>query len=304
MTSLESVVAGLDLGGTGSRFVVASGGTVLAQVTVSSRELGVGSIEERVARLADILTSLVPSGRRLEGVGVGASGPVELPSGVIKNPETLPWFSGFDLAGLLGAKLGVKVLVDNDAVTAAIGEHSCGAGRACRRLLIVTLGTGIGVALLIDGHPLRDARGQHPECGHLPVLKGNLRCYCGLSGCWETGASRRSLETRLESVVGSRDLGDLDRMLADGADDALLALIDDYGHAVGRGIEALAIAYGPERVVLCGSASRFLPHFSKGLRSELERSHEFRSDLDVVESRLGDFGGAIGASVMIEWVTR
>jgi glucokinase len=300
VTSAESVVAGVDLGGTGSRFVVSSGGAVRRQTTAPSRELGAGSTEERVSNLAAILRGLVPTGCRLAGVGIGASGPVELPLGVIRNPNTLPWFSGFDLAGSLRTELGVEVLVDNDAVTAAIGEYKCGAARDCNRPLVVTLGTGIGVALLENGRPFRDASGQHPECGHLPVFPSGPRCYCGLIGCWEMSASRRSLEARVEGVVGARDLQALEGLLAHDAPEAVTAAIDDYGHAVGRGLEALVIAYGPDRVVLGGSASRFLPYFSHGLRAELERTSDFRRDLDVVESSLGDLAGAIGASVMVE----
>jgi glucokinase len=156
------------------------------------------------------------------------------------------------------------------------------------------------VALLENGRPFRDASGQHPECGHLPVFPSGPRCYCGLIGCWEMSASRRGLEARVEGVLGSCDLEELEGLLAHGAGEAVTAAIDDYGHAIGRGLESLVIAYGPDRVVLCGSASRFLPHFSHGLRAELERSPDFRHDLNVVGSSLGDFAGAIGASMMVE----
>lgn len=304
MSDAEEAVAGVDLGGTGTRLVIASSGTVLAQVMQPTRELGAGSPDERVSRLAAILTELVPHGRRLVGVGVGASGPVELPLGPIKNLDTLPWFSGFDLVGSLGAKLGVTVLVDNDAVTAALGEHRYGAGRGCSRLLVVTLGTGIGVAFLEDGRPFRDGNGQHPECGHLPVLPSGPRCYCGLAGCWEMSANRASLEARVQSVLGSPDLGELDHLLAHGAEEPVLAAIDDYGRAVGRGLEAIVIAYDPKRVVFCGSASRFLPHFSRGLHAEMERSSEFRRELEIVGSELGDLAGAVGASVMVELLAK
>ena len=106
--------------------------------------------------------------------------------------------------------------------------------------------------------------------------------------------------SHVDDVLGCCDLEELEDLLAHGAPEAVTAAIDDYGHAIGRGLESLVIAYGPDRVVLCGRASRFLPHFSHGLRAELERSPDFRHDLDVVESSLGDLAGAIGASVMVE----
>lgn len=297
MSCAGSAFAGVDLGGTGSRFAIVSRGAVIAQSSAPTAELGAGPRAERVTRLAGVLSALVPDGYRLEGVGIGASGPVELPLGTISNPDTLPWFSGFDLKGLLAAELGLPVAVDNDAVAAALGEHRYGAGRGCDRLLVVTLGTGIGAAFLDGGQPFRDRRGQHPECGHLPVLPGGARCYCGLAGCWENTANRASLEARVEQVTGTPDLGRAWALLRAGAP-ALEAVFVDYGHAVGRGLEVLNVVYSPARAVLCGSLSRFLPYFAVGLSAELERSPNFANELAVVESELGDVAGAVGASLL------
>ncbi len=300
MDGAELVAAGIDLGATGCRVVIVSAGVVVAKRTAPTKELGAGTPGERVARLAALLTNLVPRGSRLARVGVGASGPVELPLGIIHNPDTLPWFSGFDLATMLRAELGVPVVIDNDAVTAAFGEYHYGAGRGFRRLLVVTLGTGIGVAFLLDGRPFRDRDGQHPECGHLPLQPGGDRCYCGLTGCWETIASRISLEARVEHVLGTRDLAGAERLLRDGAHPALEAALADYGRSVGRGVEVLNVSYSPERIVICGGASPLLPYFAEGLEAELLRAPGFGSKMEVVSSALGDMAGAVGASVLAE----
>jgi len=297
MTSGRLVSVGVDLGGMGSRFAIVSKGAIIAQSTVPTAELGAGPITERVARLAGVVRALVPDGYLLDGVGIGASGPMELPNGAISNPDTLPWFSGFDLTGMLAADLGVPVVIDNDAVAAGIGEYYYGAGRGCDRLLVVTLGTGIGVVFLDNGRPFRDRRGQHPEGGHLPVLPGGPRCYCGLAGCWETSACRESLEERAERVTGTRDLGVASEVLQAG-NAALEAVFVDYGHAVGRGLAILDTVYSPARAVLCGSTSRFLPYFAEGLSAEFERSPGYVNELAVVESELGDVAGAVGASVL------
>jgi glucokinase len=294
------VAAGVDLGATGSRFALVSAGVVLAKRTAPTKDLGAGSPRERVARLAAVLTSLVPKGYRLGRVGVGASGPVEQPLGIIRNENTLPWFSEFDLAKMLGAELAVPVIIDNDAVTAAFGEYHYGAGRGFRRLLVVTLGTGIGVAFLLDGRPFRDRNGQHPEGGHLPVEPGGERCYCGLTGCWERIACRASMETRVERVLGTRDLVNAERLLLASPHPELEAALGDYGRAVGRGVEILNVAYSPERIVICGGVSRFLPYFADGLRAELARAPGFGHELEVVGSALGDIAGAVGASVLTE----
>lgn len=297
MKGPPSAEVGIDLGGTGSRFAVISAGNVLALSEVPTGELGAGTPAERVSRMAAVVTGMLPGGYRLSGVGIGASGPVLLPSGTISNPDTLPWFSDFDLAGMLATELGAPVVIDNDAVAWALGEHHFGAGRECERLLVVTLGTGIGVAFLDHGRPYRDRGGQHPECGHLPVDPRGPRCYCGLVGCWEMVASRRSLEARASQVTGTPDLGVAYDLLQAGHQ-GLEDLLADYGHAVGRGLESLNVAYSPDRAVLAGSVSRFLPYFGAGLAKELGHRPGFSNDLVVVESALGAFGGAMGASVL------
>jgi glucokinase len=288
---------GIDMGGTGTRFAVVSDGSVIATSEVPTGELGVGTPAERVSRVAAVVVGLFPKECQLEGVGIGASGPVSLPSGTISNPDTLPWFSDFDLAGMLAAELGAPVVVDNDAVAWALGEHHFGAGRECERLLVVTLGTGIGVAFLDRGRPFRDRWGQHPECGHLPVEPGGPPCYCGLMGCWEIVASRGSLEGRASAVTGTADLAVAYDLLR-GGHPALEAVLVGYGHAVGRGLEMLNVAYSPDRVVVAGSVSRFLPYFGAGLAREIGHRPGFSNDVEVVESALGAFGGAVGASVL------
>src|SRR5579863_10371824 len=106
---------GIDMGGSGTRFAIISDGKVVATSEVPTGELGAGAPGERASRTAAIVTGLLPDGYHLDGAGIGASGPVLLPSGTISNPDTLPWFSGFDLAGLLAAEVGARVVIDNDA---------------------------------------------------------------------------------------------------------------------------------------------------------------------------------------------
>jgi glucokinase len=112
-------------------------------------------------------------------------------------------------------------------------------------------------------------------------------------------ASRGNLEARVERALGSRDLNKAERLLAEGADEGLRVVFRDYGSALGRGLAVLNIAYGPERVVICGSVSRFLPYFAPGALAELDRAPGFRSQVKVVESDLGDLAGAIGASLLV-----
>jgi glucokinase len=284
------VTVGVDLGGTGSRLVALSpdGVTHRDLTLVTPREVVAPDV--RVAELALHIRALCRDAD-LEAVGIGASGPIDA-AGIIRNPDTLPAFSGFELGTRLCAELGVKCAVDNDTVTAAIGENAYGAGGQSRSLLMITLGTGVGVSVLADNRPFRGADGIHPEAGHIPVPGPAARCYCGLSTCWEQLASRRALDT----MTGQRTTEVAAAALAGDADAA--ELFQQYGRHVGTGTGALVTIFRPERIVFGGSAARYLPLFAGGLELELSRCGAFRRPAAIAEASLGSLSGAIGAAVM------
>ena len=227
-----SIVVGVDIGGTGTRFVVAStAGVVLDRLTIETPH---GRHDDAVGMLRDQLWR-VASGRRPAAVGVGASGPIDA-DGVIRNPDTLPAFTGLSLTEELAPVAAGRVVVVNDAVCAAVAERRVGAAQHARRSLHITLGTGIGVCLLEGDSPYRLPDGSHPEAGHIAVTSEPAPCYCGRSACWEQIASRRRLQATAARLL---DRPDTDRSaiaeLADHAstgDDAAIAAFDDYGVAV------------------------------------------------------------------------
>jgi len=296
---LSGVVAGIDLGGTGSRFVVYGREGVIAFTAVATAVLGAGDLEQRLSRLVDTLRDLVPAGRALLGAGIGASGPVDRATGVIHNHETLPMFSGFPLAAALQERLAAAVTIDNDAVTAAIAEQRLGAGQGARHMLMVTLGTGVGAAFLVDGAPFRGPHGEHPEAGHIPIITSVGRCYCGGEGCWEQVASRSALQAMLRPHLppDTEDRDILTRAAAV-ADQSIQDVFTRYGQLVGRGLSVLHSLYRPEVTILGGSAADYLPMFIDGMRHDLTRHPEFAIETAIRRAALGDNAGAIGAAVI------
>jgi len=298
---------GIDLGGTGSRAIGVIGDEVVAAADVPTAELGAGSEAERIDRLARLVGRVVPSGAVLSAVGIGASGPVDVHAGVIHNGATLPWFTGFPVVDQLRDRLQVPVGIDNDAVAAAFGEHVAGAGGQSDRLLMVTLGTGVGVAMLVDGQPVRGADGAHPEGGHIPITSDPERCYCGLTGCFEQSASRTTLQRRLSVAMGGVDT---DRGLIDVAmtraeeDERVHAVFRDYAVSVGRGLAALHSLWQPRVTVIGGSAAVCLPIIRDDLLRALERSEDYEVEVDLRSATLGDNAGAIGAAVTIAATAR
>ncbi len=297
---MSGVVAGIDLGGTGSRFVIYGRDGVIASTAVATAALGAGCEEQTLSRLVDMVRGLVPAGRVLLGVGIGASGPVDRAAGVIHNHETLPMFSGFPLVAALQERLAVDVIIENDAVSAAIGEQRLGAGQDARHMLMVTLGTGIGAAFLVNGAPFRGPRGEHPEAGHIPIITGARSCYCGAKGCWEQVASRSALQAMLRPhLPPDTEERDLLASAAASVEDPLIRnVFESYGQLVGQGLSVLHSLYRPEVTILGGSAADYFPLFMNGLQQALTRHTAFAVDTVVRRAVLGDNAGAIGAALI------
>jgi glucokinase len=295
------VRGGLDIGGTGIRVVMLEDRREIAAVTLPTSSFERFERRHRSLELARFIRALVPNDKTLMSLGIGASGPVDTVAGVIENPSTLPTFSAFPLVAQLSTHLQVPVRIDNDAVTAALGEFHLGAGIDSRRMLAVTLGTGVGVALLIGGQPLRTVNGAHPEGGHIPVGHSDTPCYCGVSGCWETMASRTWLQTELARLVPGiayeqHDLGFYRDLCQN--DPRIARLFQQYGYQVGRGLGALMSLYGPDLTVLSGSAAQLFPLYEDAVQASLVRSKGFELSTRIVMSALGDGAGAIGAALL------
>jgi glucokinase len=287
-----AITVGVDLGGTGTRVVALDAdGVVVHEHSSPTPARPAGAV---AGLIGAITVSISGAGPGLRAVGIGASGPVDR-QGVIRNAETLPAFSGLRLAPVIGERLGVPCVIDNDAAAAAIGEHAYGAGRGSTGLLVITLGTGVGVAALTGGRPFRGADGTHPEAGHIPVCGPPAPCYCGLPACWERLASRTALD-QLASRAG-HPADALAGRARDG-DAAAAQVFGTYGERVGTGLVTLLAIFRPDRVVVAGGAARFLDLFGDGLRHSLNRSPKYNPKPSVVAAKLGDLSGAIGAAVM------
>lgn len=298
-TRPEPVDIGVDIGGTGTRFVALGvDGRVRARRSVATPPAPL-SAHDAGMFFRDAIRELLGSALTLSAVGIGVSGPV-LAGGRIENPHTLPAFSGLRLAEVVADALGVPVAVQSDAVAAAIAEASVGAGAGAGALLHVTIGTGIGAAFIRGGVALLGADGIAPEAGHLDLADPSApACYCGRAHCWEQAASRRALQRR----AGVTDLAGLDSLAAatgePGADgDRARTIFDDYGRALGLGLRNLVQVLRPDRIVLGGGGARWFASYRAALFDTLREVDVHGLGLDVRASTLDDDGGAIGAALL------
>lgn len=302
---------GIDVGGTKCLAVaVDRHGEIVAE----DRRLtprGDGSLP----RLIETLAELAEAFRPYDALGVGVPGLVTY-EGVLRAAPNLDGVADFDVAGLLGARLGHRVEVDNDATCAAVAEWRFGSAQGARDMVLVTLGTGIGGGLVAGGQLQRGAHGFVGEYGHIVVDPDGPPCPCGRRGCWERYASGSGL-ARLarEAAVGRRvnrvlDLaggdpeavrGEMVMQAAREGDADALAVIDDFGRWVALGLVNLTNVLDPEVFVLGGGLAAGADLYLEPIKrwfGELIYQPELRTLPEVAFAHWNERAGAVGAALL------
>lgn len=307
-------VVGLDLGGTKIQGVLLDGdGEVGGKAKVQTPTGGVDAV---VASLVDCVGQLT-SRRHIAAVGLGTPGVVDPGTGVVLRAPNLAGFDGpVPLAALLEAALGVgagSVRIDNDVNVATVAEHRQGAGRGCRDVLGIFVGTGAGGGLVLDGALRRGSGGLAGEIGHTIVRPGGRRCGCGLDGHLDSYAGRASLErearrraeeegeaTLLVELAGDgRMKSGVFAKAATASDPLTLELLDEAVDALGTALASAVALVDVERVVVGGGlAGKLGPAFVARVAEATAARMFTRRPVDVVPAHLGDLAGAIGAALL------
>ncbi|RAJ69249.1 glucokinase [Streptomyces sp. Amel2xB2] len=313
---------GIDIGGTKVMAgVVDADGQILEQVRAETPEKSKSPkvVEDTIAELVLDLSDR----HDVHAVGIGAAGWVDADRSRVLFAPHLAWRDE-PLKDALTARLAVPVMVDNDANTAAWGEWRFGAGRGEDHLVMITLGTGIGGAILEDGQVKRGKYGVAGEFGHMQVVPGGHRCPCGNRGCWEQYSSGNALvrEARelalAESPVAygiservggqvSEITGPLITELARGGDAMCTELLQDIGHWLGVGIANLAAALDPGGFVIGGGVSAADELLIDPARDAFRRhltGRGYRPEATIAKAQLGPEAGMVGAADLARLVAR
>ncbi|WP_134323000.1 ROK family glucokinase [Cumulibacter soli] len=307
-----SCIVGVDVGGTKiSAAVVEDDGTYDAPRIVATPMNDGEAIESAVVALVET----VRAGRSLTAVGIGAAGWIDAERDLVRYAPHLAW-RDLALGRRLAERLGVPVWLENDANAAAWAEYRFGAARGHRVALCVTVGTGLGGGIVVDGTLFRGAFGMAGEWGHLRVVPDGRRCACGNRGCWEQYASgsalardaRELIETspgtigRLAELVGSgaQLLTGADVSAAAAAGDlAAVDLVTEAGRWLGQGIADIAAILDPSVIVIAGGVAEVGELFLAPARARFGqvfagRGH--RSHPDIVAATMGANAGIVGAA--------
>ncbi|MHC8607389.1 ROK family protein [Paenarthrobacter ureafaciens] len=308
----RGLAIGIDIGGTKvAAGVVDADGRVLAEARRSTPGADPRAVERTIVELVDELSA----GHRISSVGIGAAGWMDLDGGTVLFSPHLAWRNE-PLRDSLQNLLRRPVLLTNDADAAAWAEWRFGAGQGESRLVCITLGTGIGGAMVMDGRVERGRYGVAGEFGHQIIFPGGHRCECGNRGCWEQYASGNALgrEARqlvktnspegralLEKVGGDADsiTGATITALALAGDATSRELIADQGEWLGLGLANLAAALDPGMFVIGGGlcdAGDLLADPARSAFAKNLTGRGFRPMARIELAALGPRAGMIGAA--------
>ena len=315
----DKLSIGIDIGGTKiAAGVVDEDGQVIARVR---RETPTSSASDVLEAIAAVTTDLTRD-HHVRSIGIGAAGFVDASQSTVVFSPHLSWRHE-PLRDAAARRTGLPVLVDNDANCAGWAEYRFGAAQNQSDLVLITLGTGIGGAIVLDGQPYRGQFGIAGEFGHMQVVPNGRSCECGNTGCWEQYASGRVLmrraiaEAESGSPLGQRFLGEagsLDRIggwqvtdAAQEGDEECREWIAEVGDWLGVGIANLAAALDPGIFVIGGGVSDAGEMLIAPARAAFGRTltgRGFRAEARITRAHLGPEAGLIGAADMARIAAR
>ena len=302
---------GVDVGGTKVLAgLVTADGTVIRTVrrTTPDRSGAAEAVEDTlVAAVAEAAGQ-----EEVLAVGVAAAGLVDREGRRVRFAPHLPW-RGEDVVGRLEARLGLPVVMDNDANAAAWAEYRHGAAQDVESGLVITLGTGIGGAVLLGGRVVRGRNGMAGEFGHMQVVPGGRHCQCGKRGCWEQYCSGHALlriararirvePTLLEQLCdgdAERLTGPMVAQAAEVGDPVADAAFEEVGDWLGLGIANLVAALDPDLIVVGGGVSAAGDRLLGPARAALGRTlvgAGYRDVPRILRAAFGPEAGMIGAA--------
>lgn len=317
-TNMEKTyVVGMDIGGTNTVFgIVDSRGTVLASDSIKTHQFE--KVEDYVDAVCERMRPLLEQfggSDKIKGMGVGAPNG-NYYSGTIEFAPNLPWKGIIPLAAMFEERLGIPTALTNDANAAAIGEMTYGAARGMKDFIMITLGTGVGSGIVINGQLVYGHDGFAGELGHVIVDKEGRICGCGRKGCLETycsatGVARtareflvaRSEPSLLRNVpaeeIQSKDVYDA----AVKGDKLAQDIFEFTGDILGRALANFIAFSSPEAIILFGGLAKSGDYIMKPIQKAMEDNvlNIFKDKTKILLSQLKDADAAVLGASALGW---
>ncbi len=306
---------GIDLGGTNVKAGIVDGDN--AVICKSSVPTGVADgndavVDNIVKACAIALHDAGITLADVENIGIGTPGAVNSKTGVVERAENMK-FLNFPLAAKLEEKINRKVYIENDANAAALGEFVAGAAMDSNDAVCVTLGTGVGGGIIIDGKLYSGANNAGGEIGHTSIAFDGIPCNCGRKGCWERYASVTALiEQTKAAMLENKEsalwtiAGDIENVNGKTSFDAMregdavgIAVVDKYIEYIACGVTNMVNIFQPDVICIGGAISKEGDYILKALKEMVEKERFTKASekqTNIVMATLGNDAGIIGAA--------
>lgn len=288
---VEPEVIGIDLGGTAiklGRFT--RDGTCLQSLSVATPQPATPTAV--VEAMAEAIAQLIPKKDAIAAIGVGTPGSADATGRIAKVAINLVGWQDVPLAQMLEAKMGYPTVIANDANCAGLGEAWLGAGRRFRNLILLTLGTGVGGAMILDGKLFTGHQGAAGELGLITLNPDGPMCNSGNRGSLEQYVSVQAIRRRT-----GKEPAELYTLAREG-DKLALEFWESYGRDLGAGLASLIYVLTPEAIVIGGGVSASAEFFFPAALAEIEQRVllSSRAGLDLLVAELGNQAGMVGAA--------
>jgi len=310
--SRDDLICAVDLGGTNLRAAnIDQDGHIYERVRTATpvTDKAEEIVSAIVAAVRECETEGENRGARIQAVSVVVPGSVQVGSGVVVNAPNIPSLPGFRLAAALREALDRSVLLENDANAAALGEMWQGAARNCKTIICLTLGTGVGGAITLDGQLWRGVDGTAGELGHTSVEPvGGVKCKCGNVGCLEVYASATAIVRMARAGLAqhpSSSLNSIPKLTSEGIasaaierDEFAIDIFRTMGVYLGIAMANVVNIFNPEMIVVGGGVSAAWDLFAQPAREEV-MSRAFpvpAARCQIVRAQCGDDAGLLGAA--------
>ena len=309
---------GVDIGGTNIKIALVDfEGKIIYSNTTPTRaemgfEAGVANIKQAIK---DLMQETNESAKTIEAIGFGLPGQIDYKAGMVKNPPNIPGWINIPLGKLIEDEFQIPTKLDNDVRCAALGELNFGAGKGCENLICITIGTGIGSGIVLNGKLVRGASNAAGEIGHIKMTleKGPL-CGCGDHGCFEAYASGPSIVTMAKEFISGGKSAKYKEMATDGiitpyivaqaalqGDAVSLQIFKQIGEIIGVGLSSVINLLNPEKIIIGGGVADAGEILLEPIRKTIEdRAMPIQKEaVKVVPAQLANAAGVIGASLLI-----
>lgn len=307
---LNEIVLTCDLGGTNLRLAaVNSEGKILHRIKAETPNTGKAEeVIRAIVQNADKCRETVKGKGEVKAFSAAVPATINTKDGIILKAPNLTCLNGFRFTKKVSKKLNLPVFLENDANAAAIGEQSFGAARGFQNVVIVTLGTGVGGGIIINGEILRGVDGTAGEIGHICVEPFGAQCGCGSRGCVEQYASAAAIVRIVEAIKSQyprsilqnkNHLNAKDVYNAGIQNDALaLDAFNQMGFYLGIALADLVNVLNPEAIVIGGGVSAGWNLFNRQVKEQIQQ-RAFREParrVKILRAGLGDDAGILGAA--------